>query len=108
SALLTGSHSDDAPLRLLPSPDLRTIDDAPFHIPLTRPRMVFSLGEPEVKSVLLADSLGEGTWAHTDRVIFRCGATGKSNVFELQSAGDTSTVITAPSLTAVHVPAPDT
>jgi len=108
SALLTGSRSDDAPLRLLPAADLRTIDGEPFHIALTRPRMVFSLGEPELKSVLLADALGEETWAHADTVSFRFGATGQSNSFMLQSAGETSTVITAPSLTALHVPAPDT
>lgn len=108
SALLTGSHSDDATLRLVPAAGLRTIDDAPFHIALTRPRIVFSLGEPEVKSVFLADAVGEETWAHTDTVSLRFGVPGEPNVFELQSSNDTSTVITAPSLTALHVPAPDT
>ncbi len=106
TAMLSGSG--EAQLRLLPAPGLRTIDDAQFHIALTRPRIVFSLGEAEAQSVLLADALNEESWAHTETVSLQFGAPATSDAFELHSACDASTVVTAPSLTAVHVPAPDT
>jgi hypothetical protein len=108
TALLSASSAGETTLRFFPGEYLRTEEDEPFHVRLGRPRLVFSLGEPAARSVLLADVTKEETWAHTETVSLGFGAQQSSGGLELHSVDEESTLVSAPSVTAVHVPAADT